>query len=133
MGKRKYLDTEKFQILLKDFLTIPTWTKNKKEKYRALTYFLSQHEVLIKNVKRRSKHNYCAFTNSFTIFEVPKDQLGKLFDYRGEWVLIFCSSTGSYDYAWGGYLNEIYRIKGSFSNKELETIKIKFNDYFVLK
>lgn len=131
MIKRKYIDINKFQRYLQDFLNIPTWTKSKHNKHKVFSEFLKEHMVSIISVKQNSKYNHCSKTHSFTIFKVPEDKLGKLFKYRGKWVLIYCNSYGGF--GWGSYWNEIYRLKKSFSENELKEIKMKFGSFFVLK
>ena len=132
MSKRKYLDTEKFQILLKDFLSIPTYTKDKTEKKKLFFDFLDEHKLAtIISVKPNSIYNHCSKTHSFTIFQVPDDQKGKLFKYREKWVLILCCSHGGW--GWGEYWNQVYQLNRPFTQNELKIIKSKFNDYFVLK
>jgi hypothetical protein len=131
MGKIKFLDLTEFQNKLDLFLSIPTYTKQKYVCKNQLNDFLDEHTMEIINVKPNSKYNNCTITHSFTIFKVPNDKLGKLFQYRNKWVLIRCdSSTGG---SWGYYWNEVYELKNPVEKMELKCLKEKYKDFFVLK
>jgi hypothetical protein len=131
MAKLKYLDLNQFQKKLDPFLFLPTYTKQKHQCKKEFDKFLCRHKMKVINVKPNSKYNNCTITHSFTIFKVPKDKLGKLFQYRNKWVLIRCDSRSGG--SWGYYWNEVYELKKAVENVDLEHLKEKYKDYFVLK
>jgi hypothetical protein len=131
MRKLKFLDLIEFQNKLDQFLFIPTYTKEKHLFKNQFDDFLNNHVVQIINVKPNSKYNNCKGTHSFTIQKVPSDKLGKLFNYRGKWVLIRCDSISGG--SWGQYWNEVYELKHPVDEAELFVLKEKYNDFFVLK
>jgi hypothetical protein len=131
MSKRKFLDLVEFQNRLDQFLFIPSYTKEKYFVKKQFHHFLQAHLTTIIRVKPNSKYNNCTGTHSFTIIEVPKDKLGKLFKYRGKWVLIRCDSNSGG--SWGEYWNEVYELKQPVDASEINRLKEKYKDFFVLK
>jgi hypothetical protein len=130
MAKLKYLDLDEFQEKLDQFVFLPTYTKLKHQYKNEFDKFLGKHKMVIINVKPNSKYNYCTKTHSFTIFKVPEDKLGKLFNYRSKWVLIRCdSSSGG---SWGYYWNEVFELKKSVENLDLNNLKQKYKEYFII-
>ena len=128
--KEKSINLESYLDLYEKFLNLPGWGKEKHQLFDAIEQYLSKHEVRIKRVKPNSKHNLCDRTHSFTIFKVPSNQLGKLYSYRDELVLVRCTSYTQG--GWSQYLNEIYRFEGSVTNQELDAIKKRFGHWFIL-
>jgi hypothetical protein len=123
-----------FQIFLKlyrDFKSIPTYTKVKKEKKKLLDDYLLGIDLTKINVKVTSKYNYCNRSYSFTIYRVPNNQLGNLYQYRGSQVLIICKSFGPK--GWGKYWNEVFKLNRIIEETELKDLKNEFHDDFVLR
>jgi hypothetical protein len=131
MRKRKFLDLVEFQNKLDQFLFIPSYTREKYQVKNQFDHFLETHLTTIISVKPNSKYNNCKGTHSFTILKVPNDKLGKLFKYRGKWVLIRCDSISGG--SWGEYWNEVYELKHPVDAGELIFLKEKYKDFFVLK
>ncbi len=131
MKKLKFLDLVEYQNKLDQFLFIPTYTKEKHLNKNQFDDFLNKQERQVISVKPNSKYNNCKGTHSFTILKVPNDKLGKLFKYRGKWVLIRCDSVSGG--SWGEYWNEIYELKHPVDAVELIFLKEKYKEFFVLK
>jgi hypothetical protein len=129
--KEKSINLEVFLDLYEKFISVTNWSKEKHQRFDEVNEYLSKHEVRIKRVKPHSKYNLCEGTNSFTILKVPSDQLGSLFKFRDEWVLVRCTSYTQG--GWSQYSNEVYRFEGSFTFEELEAIKKRFGHWFILK
>ena len=130
MKKRKYIDLVEFQYWFDQFLFIPSYTKEKHILKNQFYNFLNRHLSTTISVKPNTKYNNCLGTHSFTILKVPQDRLGKLFKYRGKWVLIRCDSmsVGS----WGYYWNDIYELKHPIDQTVYLSLKSKYNKFFIL-
>jgi len=82
---KKQLNISKFEELYSNFMSHKTWTKEKHEAQdKFLNYLYSVEYVLIKMQHKKFPFNgiWC-----YDIIEVPKNQLGKLYKYRGKYVL----------------------------------------------
>ncbi len=129
--KEKSIDLEGFLDLYEKFISVTNWSKEKHQRFDEVNEYLSKHEVRIKRVKPHSKYNLCEGTNSFTILKVPSDQLGSLYKFRDEWVLVRCTSYKQG--GWSQYSNEVYRLTSPFDLNDMDLIKKRFGDYFVDK
>ena len=82
---RKRLSISKFEELYSNFKSHPTWTKQKYRDKELLFQYLDSHE----HVTIQMQHKNFPFRAiwSYDIYEVPMNQLGKLYIYRGMKVL----------------------------------------------
>ena len=125
---RKYIDLGTFEQLFKEFLSIPTWTKEKYATRDAFYEYLESRMVTSIGIKRYSKYNYCTYTHSFTILRVPLAVKGKLYPLRGELVLIRCSSFAG---AWTQYVNEVYLLDQAIEESDQLRLQQLFGDYYI--
>jgi hypothetical protein len=129
MRKKKSIDLEIFLNLYEKFTNIPTWTKEKHERFAEVEKYLTMHKVVTFTVKPNSKYNYCAGTHSFRIMKVPNDQLGNLSLHRNEWVLIICNSSTKG--GWSQYVNKVYHLAIPFDENKNGSIEKIFGNYFI--
>jgi hypothetical protein len=129
MGRKKSINLEVFLDLYEEFTNIPTWTKEKHERFDEVQQYLTKHQVVTIRVKPNSKYNHCEGSHSFTIMKVPNDQLGKLYRLRKEWVLIRCDSY--VQSGWSQYFNEVYHLDSPFDLSKRRSIENRFGDYFI--
>jgi len=106
MKKIQQTDLVIFETLLSTFISIPKWTKEKHKRFDQLNQFLSGFYCLEIGETKSSLHK--GYTNTFTMFEVPKKRTGKLFKYRERWVLSRKRSSGGV--GWGKFWDEIYLL-----------------------
>lgn len=130
MKKKKPMKLEIFLNLYEDFINLSTWTKQKHKKFKEVNQFLEKHLAASIRVNPNSKYNHCSGNHTFTIIKVPKDKLGKLYQFRNNWVLIRCDSY-KVD-GWSQYWNEIYLLDKPFDLNLIENIKSRFGDYFII-
>lgn len=129
MSKRKNIDLEHFLFLFNQFISIPTWTKQKHQQLDNLNTYLGGLHCVKISVIKHSKYNLCKDTNSFTLFKVPSDKRGKLSAYRNKWVFVRCVSDGS---GWTRYYNECYPLMNRIPDKILiEDLKKRFSLHYV--
>ena len=125
---RKYIDLGTFEQLFKEFLSIPTWTKEKYATRDAFYEYLESKIVTSMRIKRYSKYNYITYTHSFTILRVPLAVKGKLYPLRGELVLIRCSSFAG---AWTQFVNEVYLLDQTITESDHLRLQQLFGDYYI--
>ena len=125
---RKYIDLGTFEQLFKEFLSIPTWTKEKYATRDAFYEYLESKMVTSMRIKRYSKYNYCTYTHSFTILRVPLAVQGKFYLLRGELVLIRCSSFAG---AWTQFVNEVYLLDQAIDASDHLRLQQLFGDYYL--
>jgi hypothetical protein len=125
------IDIHLFLKLYSDFVSLPTYTLTKRKNKKQLDDYLSERESTIINVKVTSKYNYCNRSYSFTIYNVPCNQMGKLYSFRGSQVLIICKSYGPK--GWGKYWNEVYRLSDMVDDEMKYELKKEFQENFVLR
>lgn len=125
--KEKSINLESFLDIYEPFIKIPNWTKEKHERFEEVESFLSKYEMDSKVVRPTSKYNLCKGIHSFTILKVSSNQLGKLYNFRNEWILVRCAK-----YVRWQNLNKFYRLDVSPTNEELEAIKKRFGHWFIL-
>lgn len=126
--RRKFIDLIRFEELFQEFLSKPTWTKQKHDARDVFYEYLESMLVTSIRVKPHSKYNYCNYTHSFTILRVPLSVKGKLYPLRGEVVLIRCSSFAG---AWTQYSNDIYLLEQEPSDTDHKRLKQLYGDYYV--
>ena len=125
---KKYIDLGTFEQLFKEFLSIPTWTKEKYATRDAFYEYLESKMVTSMRIKRYSKYNSCTYTHSFTILRVPLIVKGKLSPLRGELVLIRCSSFAG---AWTQFVNEVYLLDQAIDASDHLRLQQLFGDYYL--
>ncbi len=128
--RRSSLNIDKFIELFEGFISIPTWTKEKRKKYNLLEEFLEPYEVTQIVVGKSSKNIYCSLTHTFTVIKIPLNTLGKLSKFRGQWVLIKCYSDKRYG-NWGNYFNKVYLLTNNFDPDIISLCKKRFKKHFI--
>ena len=84
------LDLPVFLDLHRDFISIPTYTKEKHEKSKKLYRRLWRWDSIDLDVRGGSRTCKVSYVHTWTVFKVREDQLGKLIPYRNQWVLMYC-------------------------------------------
>jgi hypothetical protein len=117
----------KFLKFYKKFNFHPTWTKDKHKEYSILRLYL---EGIISKVEissnRDSKTTKVHLANSFTIFKVPIDQLGKMKEFRNQWVLMYCYYRYKFNYKlW------VFPLEKGISRTISKSLKDLFEDYYI--
>ena len=142
MKPTKPLELNLFLKKYKKFISIKTWTKQKYQARDEVDQTLNSSFLTRVRVGKNSKYNHCISKNPqpigwissqvFTIIKVPKKQLGKLFPYRNNWVLVRCNAdhTGS---SFSTYFNYVYLLSDKFESKRIIEIKKMFGIWFVDK
>ena len=136
MKPAKPLELNIFLKKYEKFISIETWTKQKYQIREEVDEILNFSFLTSIRVGKNSKYNYCISeigeysSQVFTIFKVPKKQLGKLFPYRNKWVLIRCNADHG---GWSVYFNYVYLLSDEFDSNRITEIKNKFGIWFVEK
>jgi hypothetical protein len=100
MSKKGFVVIGRFKKFHADFSSIPTWTKDKHKKHKALWNYLKSKESIsitsgyssnnIKNFPFTSLHEY-------DVYEVPSQKTGNLMPYRGRSVLRIYTKRDRYN------------------------------------
>ena len=130
MVGKKSINLEVFLNLYEKFINIPSWTKDKHKKFDEVKQYLNKYKVVVIRVKPHSKYNHCKGNHSFTIINVPYNQLGKLYQFRNKWVLIRCDSY--VDGGWSQYYNEVYQLDRPFDLSKTSSIEKRFEYSFIV-
>lgn len=126
MSKRKYLELEKFLNYYREFHSIPTWTKEKRKKYENLWGLMNKSEFVNISSSRDSDTTKVHVQNGFTIFEVPKKQLGNMIPYRGKWVLMYCGYREKFKH----YL-QVFPLDKGIQKIESSSLKREFGYRYI--
>ena len=136
MKTPKSLNLNLFLDEYEKFISIETWTKQKYQIREEVDRILNFSFLTRIRVGKNSKYNYCISeigeysSQVFTIFKVPKKQLGKLFPYRNKWVLVRCNADHAKN-SFSVYFNYVYLLSDEFDSNRIKEIKNKFGIWFV--
>lgn len=136
MKTPKSLNLNLFLDEYEKFISIETWTKQKYQIREEVDRILNFSFLTRIRVGKNSKYNYCISeigeysSQVFTIFKVPKKQLGKLFPYRNKWVLVRCNADHA-KRSFSVYFNYVYLLSDEFDSNRIKEIKNKFGIWFV--
>lgn len=130
--KKSSLDINKFIELYDQFINIPTWTKEKSKNHKQLEDFLDPFELTQIIVGKSSLNIYCGLTHTFTVIKIPLNTLGKLYKFRGQWVLIKCYRDNRYG-NWGNYFNKVFSLPHNFDTNVINKLRTKFKSNFIHK
>ncbi len=120
------MDLDKFLNYHQEFIEIPTWTKDKRTKYNQMIDYMFSCEHCQITSSRDSDTTKVHMTNSFTIFQVPTNQRGKMIGYRDEWVLMYVTSRYSFQ-----HFLRVFPLKKGIDKDYSSHIKNKSRYYYI--
>lgn len=91
------IELDAFLAYYEDIVVHPTFTHKKRDAIERMWKFLRRKEGVSITARRSSPTCKVQYTHHFTVFQVRLNQLGYMMPYRGQWVVMWCTSIWAYD------------------------------------